>query len=189
MIHLNQPVADPRRGCRREDPITSVKALAKVRKTSARTIQEVASLMLDGVPRIDQEIERDCRYLRNYGMSLSSIQHGRLVLQEVKILVSTGRSKKTKDNSESLEWIIDRPVYDYIREHGIAHLNLVPTVDKPSFEDEAEALKYYIAPAVRYFAIAEGEPVPSCVERLLSWIEWDAVRRRLRSEARKGELT
>jgi hypothetical protein len=178
---MTQPTADPRRGHRQEDTSTSIQAAAKVRKTSEASIAAVRDLMRDGVPRIDQEIENGCRQ-RGHCKSLSSAQHGRLVLQEVGILVKTGVKRNTKDGSPSNEWVIDPAADAYIEAHGISHLNMVPTVSKPSFKVMGEALDYLI-PAAKYFAMEGGEELPKSVKKTIAYLRWDVVRRKLRSEA------
>ena len=179
---MSEPLElDPKRTHRQEDPSTSIQAAAKVWKTSVESIAAVRNLMLDGVPRIDQEIEDGCRQ-QGHCKSLSSAQHGRLVLQEVGILVKTGQKRNTKDNSASFEWVLDRAANDYIEAHGISHLKMAPTVAKPSHKVMAEALEYLV-PAVKWYAMESGEELPKSVQKALAYFRWDVVRRRLRSES------
>lgn len=82
---------------------TSIAAAIKAARSSKKATDTVRYVMADGVPRIDQEIWAACRSI-GYISSLSTIQHGRVALSNVGVLVDTGRRRLTEDGENSIVW-------------------------------------------------------------------------------------
>lgn len=97
---------DAKHRVRSKDPYTSLLAAQKAAKASAVAMSEVAKVMVDGKPRIDHEIWRDCQ--RNgYKGSPDTVRHGRLAFSEQGLLLWTGVCRKTPYKTQAREWVWD----------------------------------------------------------------------------------
>lgn len=95
------------------DPRTSVEAARRTAKASLTALQAVERVMADGLPRIDEEIWRQCR-ATGYVSSLATVQHGRLALSEAGILKDVG-TRNTSYGSPSRTWQIVQSTYSESR--------------------------------------------------------------------------
>jgi hypothetical protein len=90
---------------RTKDPFTSLIAAQKAAKASAKAIEKVATLMMDGKARIDEEMWSECWHRLGYQRSQDTIEHARLALSEVGLLLFTGNTRKTQFRTPAREWI------------------------------------------------------------------------------------
>lgn len=107
-MERNDAMIDPAPLVRSTDPETSLLAAVKAAKASTVATQIVWRVMLDGKPRIDEEIWVACRRI-NYICSLSTIQHGRLALSSTGYLADTGERRRTSDGCQSIVWVNQHP--------------------------------------------------------------------------------
>jgi len=98
------PGFDSKYLARNKDPFTSLLAAQKAAKASTKAIAEVAKVMMDGRARIDEEMWRDCEK-NGYDRSQDTIEHARLALSEVGLLLWTGHCRKTQYRTQAREWI------------------------------------------------------------------------------------
>lgn len=89
---------------RSSDPDTALLAAIKAAKASPAAVKAVRAVMVDGAPRIDEEIWRACRR-NDYISSFATVRHGRLALSEAGVLRETGERRNTSDGMPSRVWI------------------------------------------------------------------------------------
>lgn len=96
-------MSDQRPRARGSDPETSKKAAERAIKDGKMArIVEIA--MVDGVPRIDQEIQQALSTL-GYEYTCDRVRHGRLRLQDEGLVVLTGLRRKISNGGSSREWV------------------------------------------------------------------------------------
>lgn len=88
------------------DPYTSALSAGAAHGRSRLAIYGVATVMKTRGKLIDEEVQVECAKL-GYVRHLSTIEHGRLALQEVGLIRPTGISRPTKSGSPAQEWIAD----------------------------------------------------------------------------------
>ena len=129
--------------------------------------------MSDGTPRIDQEIWQACRDI-GYIASLDAVQHGRLALSEVGILMETGVTRDTTDGCPSREWVANPNWSD-----EVAFQKRVDTVLEKGAQRLEEVVKTQELEAQRRKEHAEKYPMCNRLglnagtkAKLLEFIEW-----------------
>jgi len=102
------PALPVKRLARGDDAETSLLAAIKASKASRKAVEAVGRAMEDGAGRIDEEIWLTCRAM-GYVSSYDTVRHGRLALSEAGILVETGETRLTRDNTPSRVWRLATP--------------------------------------------------------------------------------
>ena len=92
---------------RSTDPPTSAAAALEAAKhhPDDAVAAIVASIMLDGVPRIDEEISKAGRAM-GHKLTGSRFRHGRKLLVDQGRIVATGNRRPTSNGGRSMEWRI-----------------------------------------------------------------------------------
>jgi len=89
---------------RKRDPHTSLYAAQQASKASTVAIMKVAEIMMDGKARIDEEMWSECWH-KGYQRSQDTIEHARLAMSDVGLLLFTGNLRKTQFKKGGREWI------------------------------------------------------------------------------------
>ena len=98
------PGFDVKYVARTKDPYNKLYRSQQDRRASAIAIMKVAEVMMDGVPRIDEEIWSICWH-NGYEKSQDTIEHARLAMSDVGLLLFTGNLRKTQFKKGGREWI------------------------------------------------------------------------------------
>lgn len=95
----------PKRRHRRDDPMTSREAAIQSERASREAVEFAERVMIDGIPRIDEEIWRACERLGFVG-SLDAVEHGRKVLEKLSFIVQTGKKRRATTGGMAREWVL-----------------------------------------------------------------------------------